>query len=195
MQYFCQMNKALFFLLLTLSACGTKQQQPEQTQSKKEETRFFDVRHYITTDLEDIKKTPYYIYKLDIVNGKKDSTTVTAAEAADFANGFLTPDINDPAIKQYYKENIFQDRTINSFTITYTTTNKDLEIQNLDVLLKEDGSTVKRLFIRKFLNENDTARMEQWSWKPGESFEVNRLITPENKQEISHRTIIVWNEK
>jgi hypothetical protein len=192
MQYFCQMNKAALFLLLTFSACGTKHN-PEDT--KKQESRFFDVKHYITTDLEDIKKTAYYIYKLDIVNGKKDSTTITPTEAADFANGFLSPNINDPTIKQYYQENIFQDQTINSFTISYTTTNKDLEVQNLDVILKEDGETVKRLFIRKFLNENDTARIEQWSWKPGESFEVNRLITPENKQEISHRTIIVWNEK
>jgi hypothetical protein len=188
------MNKALLLLLVFVSSCSSKPKK-EETKTAKEEKKFFDIKHYINSDLEDIKRTPYYIYKLDVVNGKQDSVTITPTEAIAFAQGFLQPDINDPSVKEFYKESIFEDQTINSFTVSYTTTNKELPVQNLDVILKEDGKTVKRLFIRKFYNENDVSRVEQWGWKPGQSFEVNRLITEEDKPEISHRTRIVWNEK
>jgi len=185
------MNKRLVLALLVLSACGGKQKK----ETPKEESRYFDIRHYITTDLNDIKNTPYYIYKIDVVNGKQDSSAIGPAEAIAFAEGFLHPDINNPEIKSSYKENIFEDKTMNTFTISYTSEDKELPIQNVDVILKEDGKTVKRLFIRKFFRNSDTTSMEQWSWKPGQSFEVNRLQTPRNQPEISHRTLIVWNEK
>jgi hypothetical protein len=111
------------------------------------------------------------------------------------ANQFTTPDINDPNLKRHYIENIFHDQTTKTFTISYTTPNKDLEIQNIEILLQEDGQTVKRIFIRKFLNYSDSSGIEQLSWKAAERFQINRLVQRKDEKENSQQTIVVWNEK
>ncbi len=110
------------------------------------------------------------------------------------AKTFLTSDINDPAVKTNYKESVFFDETTNNYTLSYATTNKDLEIQNAEVLLQEDGKKVKRILIRKFVNYADSSVIEQLSWKPGESFRINRSVSNNNNEE-THQILVAWNEQ
>jgi hypothetical protein len=90
---------------------------------------------------------------------------------------------------------IFHDQTTKSFTLNYSTTNKDLEVQNIDVLLEEDGETVKRIFIRKFRSNNDSSSIEQLSWKPNTSFQISRMVRETNDKENNYKTTVVWNDK
>ena len=156
--------------------------------------KFFQVTQYLRSQIAEVNKTPYYIYKLTITNGKKDSSAVDNAVFNVIAAQFLKPDINEADIKKYYKENIFHDQTTKSFTISYSTENKQLEIQNIEVLLQEDGETVKRIFIRKFFTYPDSSVIEQLSWKPDQRFQINRLVQKPNNQETSYQTDVVWNE-
>lgn len=178
-----------------LSACKqSKTDSANAATDKGDTTKFFQVAQFIQSEINEVNKTPYYLYKLDLVGNKKDSTVITPAEFNQLAKQFTNPDINDPALKKSYKENIFHDQTTKSFAISYTATDKELEIQNIEVLLEEDGSTVKRLFIRKFKNNTDSSVIEQLSWKPGHRFQINHLSQKPDKSEVSHQTIVVWKE-
>ncbi|MBA4139392.1 MAG: hypothetical protein H0X70_02645 [Segetibacter sp.] len=182
----------IFFVIL---GCKQKAGSSKPVAQAEDTTHFFQVSQYIKQQIEDVKKTPYYIYRIDIKNGIKDSMPINTPKFTQLASRFTTVDINDPKHKRDYIENIFHDQTTKTFTISYTTLNKDLEIQNIEILLQEDGQTVKRIFIRKFLNYSDNSVIEQLSWKAAESFQINRLVQTKNEKENSQQTMVVWNEK
>ena len=185
----------LIFILYLLYACRPNESRTITNEAPNDTTHFFEVAQYIKTQITEVNKTPYFIYKIDITNGKKDSSTINTSVFNQISAQFLKPDINDKDLKRHYTENIFHDQTTKSFTISYTATDKELEIQNIEVLLQEDGQTVKRLFIRKFFNYPDSSAIEQLSWKPGESFQINRLVQKPGNKENSYLTNVVWNEK
>lgn len=162
---------------------------------KNDTTKFFQVSEFLKKDIAEVNQTPYFIYKITVVNGKRDSVAVNNDVFNRISAQFRTPDINDSKLKKHYTEAIFHDQTTKSFTMSYTTPDKDLEIQNIEVLLREDGETVKRIFMRKFLSYPDSSAIEQLSWKPGQSFQINRLVQKNNNKENSYQTNIVWNEK
>lgn len=191
------MKKVYFFIfiLYLLHACRSNESRTNTSRTTNDTTHFFDVAQYINTEISEVNKTPYFIYKTVITNGKKDSSTINTSVFNQISAQFLKPNILDENLKKHYTENIFHDQTTMSFAISYTATDKELEIQNIEVLLQEDGQTVKRLFIRKFLNYADSSAIEQLSWKPGESFQINRLVQKPGNKESSYQTNVVWNEK
>lgn len=191
------MKNSVSFLIAFFFILGCKQKGSSSKPIKQAEdtTQFFQVSQYIQQQIEDVQKTPYYIYKIDIKNGIKDSMPINTPLFIHLASQFKRSDINDPNLKRHYVENIFHDQTTKTFTISYTTPDKDLEIQNMEILLLEDGQTVKRIFIRKFLNYSDSSVIEQLSWKAAEKFQINRWVQTKDEKENSQQTIVVWNEK
>lgn len=193
------MKKAsIFFLIFPLFyyACKSNARHTTINEAGKNDTaHFFEVAQYIKTQIAEVNTTPYFIYKIDVADGKKDSTAINTSVFNHLSTQFRRPDINDKALKKHFTENIFHDQTTKSFTISYTADDKQLEIQNLEVLLQEDGQTVKRVFIRKFFDYTDSIAIEQLSWKPGESFQINRLVQKPGNKENTCQTKVVWNEK
>jgi len=193
------MNKAGIILLIPFLFYYSCRQHAKHTNAREQvnndTAKFFDVTHYIQSQIADVNKTPYFIYKLTVTNGKKDSVAINTDLFNTISVQFLKPDINDTAFKKRYTESIFHDLTTKSFTISYTSSDKQLEIQNVEVLLQEDGETVKRIFIRKFFNYSDSSAIEQLSWKPGQSFQINRLVQKTDNKEIAYQTNVIWNEK
>jgi hypothetical protein len=191
--------RKVFFLLavygVTVIGCKDKGTGPIQTNAAKDTTHFFQITQFIKHQIEEVKQTPYFIYKVEIKNGNRDSIPVTTPIFTQLAQPFVTTDINNPEIKNDYTENVFYDQTTKTFTISYSTLNKQLEVQNIEVLLQEDGRTVKRVFIRKFYNFSDSSAIEQLSWKTNENFQINRVVQGRGKKENIQQTIVVWNEK
>lgn len=183
---------ALMSLVITVSSCGSK---GNANAEKSDTTKFFQTAFVIQKDIREVNATPYYLYRLDEVNGKKDSTPINTAQFNKIAARFLNPDINDKKLKPFYKESIFEDQTMQGFTVNYSTTNKDLEIHSVDVLLKDDGKTIKNIMIRKFFNYKDSSAIEQLTWKPGEKFQILRSVQKPDNSENNYQTTVVWNQK
>jgi hypothetical protein len=188
--------RVLFLILIVLfvSACKEKSAKTADTGSN-DSTTFFQVSDYIKSQVKEVSTTPYFIYKLTSHGQKKDSITSNNLEVSELSKQFTIPDLNDPAVKKYFAETVFFDETTKTYSISYSTSNKELNLQSVTVLLKEDGKTVKRIFIRKFYNYNDSSAIEQLSWKPNESFQINRLVQHPNNKETSKETNVVWNAK
>jgi hypothetical protein len=193
------MKKTLIFFLAASFTYFSCKQNESTTIAKEDKTNdtthFFQITQFIRSQIDEVNRTPYFIYKVVITNGKKDSAAINNAIFNQVSSQFLKPDINDAAIKKYYKESIFHDQTTKSFTISYTASDRELELQSVDVLLQEDGQTVKRVFMRKFFSYPDSTAIEQLSWKPNESFQVNRLVQKPDNKETTYETTVVWNEK
>lgn len=189
--------RLLNFLAISIIFLGCKEGPGEKSEiNTKDTTEFFQVSQYIQSQVDDVLKTPYFIYEKNTYNNKEDSFAITSQQFEKIAQKFLTPDINDPKLKKEYIETAFLDQTTKTYTLNYTTKNRDLEIQNIDVLLKDDASTIKRIFIRKFFNyNNDSSAIEQLDWVPNEQFQVSRLVQEPGLPERETRTTVAWNVK
>lgn len=181
--------RKLVTVSVILAMLGCKDKDPN------ENIIFFQVKQYVQQQLEDIHKTPYYIYKIETVNGQRDSLPLPVDSIDKYAQGFIDADINDPETKKHYTESIFHDQTTKSFSLSYATPNKEQEVQSINVLYKEDGETVKRIFIRRYMHRKDSAILEQLSWRPDENFEINRVINLPGRPEQTWHTLVVWNKK
>lgn len=190
------MNKVIACTIVASTifiACGQQPKQPVQAQiTSSDTTLYFQVAQFIKGEIAEVNRTPFFIYKISGVNNQRDSTPINTAQFTVLAQSFLSPDISQPPLKNQYSESVFFDETTNNYAISYTTSNKELEVQNVEVLLNEDGETVKRVFIRKFYNYADSSAIEQLSWKTGENFQINRLVQGSSNKEKSYRTQVVW---
>jgi hypothetical protein len=67
-------------------------------------------------------------------------------------------------------------------------------IQNIDILLDENTSIVKRVFVRTEINHNDTSIIEQCNWKADKSFQINRVSKTPSGYVSNEFNYINWND-
>ena len=181
-------------IMLFLVCCKPKPGVPIQS-SNTDTVQFYQISQFVTTQVNDVKKTPYFIFKKTNINGRIDSGQIDNNQFEKLARQFEEPDISEVPLKKEYVESVFFDQTTKTYTLNYSTRNKELEVQNIDVLLNADGSTLKRIFIRKFFTYNrDSSAIEQLSWKPNEQFQISRVVQIPGQKEMMYQSTIVWNE-
>ena len=192
------MKKAIIpFVVIGIVFLACKGKSNQSLKDNKVDTsHFFQIAVIFQKDLKEIDATPYFIYKIEKIGDKKDSTAINTAILKQMAQQFFKPDISSDDLKPKYKESIFEDKTTGSITINYSTLDKELEVQTVDIIMKKDGETVKNIFIRKFFNYGtDSSAIEQLSWKPGERFQIVRSVQKKDNTETNYQTLVVWNEK
>ncbi len=178
--------KKLIYTLLTFSIAFMACKSNLQPESKEKiALKYYDTKGFFISEIEHLKNTPYFIYKIiSKQNGTTDSSIVNFENFEKEAAPFLAVDITQD--KTNYTESTFKDLSTKSVNINYTANNKALPIQNIDILLADDSYTVKRIFIKKVTDTTVT----QLSWKANKSFTIinttNNLTTTE---------FVNWNDK
>src|SRR6058998_1772004 len=112
MSYFCTMKKSyqsFLVLMLIIVSCKHKGGSSGQANAGDDSTHFFQVSQYINSQIAEVNKTPYFIYKINIINGNKDSVAINTPQFIQLAQPFLKPDISSAELKKNYAENIFHD--------------------------------------------------------------------------------------
>lgn len=190
---------SIICIIIALFSCNEKQRGNAGSsptikgEKANDTTKYFEVSQFIKAQINEVNRTPYFIYKLTASKKARDSTAIDNTQFNLLARQFLEPDINDPSLKKYYTENIFFDETTKTYNFSYTTLNKELELQSVDVLLDEDGKTVKRIFLRKFRDFSDSSAIEQLNWKPNDRFQlIRRVQTASDTTEAFTETVVVW---
>ncbi|RFM26591.1 hypothetical protein DXN05_18620 [Deminuibacter soli] len=176
---------------LLVSACKQHAAPPPNTYNN-DTVAFFPVQDYLRAQIKSIDSVPYFMYRLTVTDDKKDSATITREQFNEATQVFTRFNIAEPAIKKYYSESVFGDQSTNSYTISYTTNNKDLPVQRIDVLLKPEDQKVKRIFITTMENRNDSSIVTRLGWKQNESCTINTSISHKGKNSNT-QTTLVWN--
>jgi hypothetical protein len=190
MKYFLPFVLCLFLFI----GCKDKQASSADRIIDNDTVHYFQLKEFFESELSDIAKTPYFIYKITAEGAKEDSVSISVTDLIALAKPFLQPDINDKAIKKYYQESVFHDQTIKTYTISYTATKNTLELQSADIIFQEDAKTVTRIFIRKFFEKDGKRIREQLTWKPNQSFQIiHSEQTADSPVEQTAQTLVVWN--
>lgn len=185
----------LLLISITFVQCKQKHTKTIDT-SVSDSTKFFPVTDFIQTDINDVLQTPYFIYKLtEHKSGGRDSAVVSREEFKILANQFLQKNIATPELKPFYRETVFHDLSTKSFTITYSTLNHEPDVQQVLILLNDSTNKLSRIFIFCSSNKNDSSVTEQFNWKAGRSFQINRFIKRKDGSEYEEHNTVVWNDK
>jgi hypothetical protein len=136
-------------------------------------TSFYSIASYINTQLKyfDSMGVTYSVVRSE--GAKKDSITTQLAAIRPMIQSFMDADISDSIHKKNYQESVFRDAGTASLNINYTPTDTLAPIKNIDILMDEQASLVKRIFIRKQQLTRDTTNTEQLSWKTNEGFTIS----------------------
>ena len=146
-------------------------------------TSFYPIAAYFNNQLKhfDSLDARYSIVTTD--GTIKDSIIADGASIRTLVHSFIESDISDSIQKKNYKESVFRDAGTSSFNINYTPLNTLVPVRNIDILMDEQTSLIKRIFIRKQYLVADTTVTEQLSWKTNEGF--SKSTSKETKAGLS----------
>lgn len=155
---------------MMLTACSHANKKTEKTIVATDTTSFYPIASYIQSQLKyfDSMHVGYSVVTTE--GAEKDSSTNQVTQVMHIIQSFINADISDSIQKKNYKESVFRDAGTASFNINYTPINTLVAIRNIDVLIDEQTSVVKRIFVRKQYLNKDTTCTEQLSWKTNEGF-------------------------
>lgn len=158
------------FVCMMLTACSHTNKKTEEAIVATDTTSFYPIASYIQNQLKyfDSMNVGYSVVTTE--GAEKDSSTNQVTQVMHIIQSFINADISDSIQKKNYKESVFRDAGTASFNINYTPINTLVAIRNIDVLIDEQTSVVKRIFVRKQYLNKDTTCTEQLSWKTNEGF-------------------------
>jgi hypothetical protein len=111
---------------------------------------------FIKSQIADVDSTPYALIKIEFLNGKQTDSSLTDKQTFDqLANAFIQNDVNDNAIRKFYREESFQDLTLNVVTFSISATNNNLPLQQADVLLNPETQKIKTIILKKNRESGD----------------------------------------
>ena len=183
--------------IITISCKNNKENKATETTTPTntvDTSHFFDTKSFFQTEIKDVTTTPYFMYIITTRDEKKkDSSHLTTTEFVRLAQEFLAQDITQKELKPSYKEDVFRDLSTKSITFSYSTKNKDLDVQNIDVLLDEESNKVKFIFIRSQKISKDSTIITQLNWKRAKNFLINRAVLKSDGTKYSTQQFVSWD--
>lgn len=185
----------IFYACFGLISCrNTKKQRPGDKQAA-DSTVFYPINDYIRQQVKLVDSIPYYVYRVLVVNGKKDSTTISRPVFDSLAQLFIVPELEESSLRKNFSESVYVDESTNSVTLTYTPKDSNLIVQNAMVLLDTTSQNIKWAFINTLQNKGDSTIIQKIGWKGGESSYLNRSVSYADGKRNEMQLNVVWNEK
>ena len=163
----------VYILWVMMAAACSDTKEKTTTIVSADTTSYYSIASYINSQLKyfDSVGATYNVVTLE--GTQKDSITAQLAAIRPMIQSFLDADISDSIQKKNYQESVFRDAGTASLNINYTPMDTSTSIKNIDILMDEQTSLVKRIFIRKQQLTSDTTNTEQLSWKTNEGFTIS----------------------
>ena len=120
-----------------------------------------------------------------------DSSVISKEQFNKLVYHFIEHDIADSALKIYYKQSVFMDETTASITFSYTSTDKALPIQSVDVLVDTLRQEVKGYLFHLNLSR---VRIQLWRSLVGKTEKVfhQQHQNPQNGKNENSFILVKW---
>lgn len=165
----------LVALAVVVAAAACRQPKKNNTQEQKVGAEIFPVTNFIEGQIHLVDSFQLPTLKYTTVNNRTDSSLISLDEFKQLARDFFRPDINDPQISKFYKEASFADQSIKGVTFTYSTDDKDLAIQRVDVVVTPSpvmNDKVRSIYMEKQHVSGDTAVYKKLYWRADKNFQI-----------------------
>jgi hypothetical protein len=186
---------------LCCSACANHRQSPalhqQDSLSSQDSAKnaFFPIADYLETEIMRVDSIPRAMMKYTTRGGKTDSGYIRLSEFNTLALQFLLPEFKDGSFEKNYTESSFMDKTTQSVTFTYSTADKDLPLQRVDVRANPTGTDnqVRSVYLEKSRVSGDSVILQKMYWQGGRNFQVVSLIRIKGRPPIQQLLKVVWD--
>ena len=173
---------------MSFPACKSKDAQKKEA--------FFPVLSFVRSQVAHVDTSFYQITKLTSVDSTWDTAYIKREEFRNYAVDFLQlPDLADKQFAAEYDESKFFDASLNRVIITYTSKNKELEIQREEVMIEpnsETGDKVRNIIVDKFINTKDSSVTKRMLWNVDESFQVTTIVQKKGGEDATATMKVRW---
>jgi len=190
------MKKLIYFVIIIALSCNNKVEPQRDKNQALQKVEIFPVESFFAGQIHLVDSLQLPVFKYITHDNKTDSVLISLNEFKILANEFMEPDITRLSLSRYYKETGFADQSIPSVTLNYSTTNKDLEIQRIDVIINPNpvlNDKVKSIYIEKITNSKDASILKKLYWKANKHFQIITFTQSGNQQAAISRLKVVWD--
>jgi hypothetical protein len=106
----------------------------------------------------------------------------------------MTPDISSPELKSQYEEHSFIDATLGTITLTYTATNDTLPVRKADILLDQENTGVRTIYIEKNIPGADSSVIKKMLWIANRNCQITTLVQKKGQPENIILERYVWDD-
>lgn len=183
---------AIFIIsFFSLAACKNKKKN-ENAES------FFPVLSFLQSQVRGIDTSLYRIVRLEKQDGQSNTTYISRNDFRSVAAPFLNlPDISAGDLKDDYEESKIFEQASNQVILTYTTNEKDNEIQREDVILgpgTNEFDKVETIIIHQMKNAGDSTVIRNMVWYVDKRFTIVTKTQKANGPEKVNTVEVVWND-
>jgi hypothetical protein len=186
---------------LLCGACAHHPQQPSPqptdtlpSQADTAGHSYFPVAEILESEIGQVDSMPVAIRKFVIANGRTDSGYIKPAEFDALAMQFLVPEFRNGRFEKDFTESSFIDNATQAATFTYSTTDKDLSLQRVDVIAIPKGTVhqVKSIYLERNRVSGDSSILDKMYWRAGKRFQVLSLINVKGRAPAERQLIVSW---
>jgi hypothetical protein len=185
---------------LLFCACGHSPQPsspPTDTLSRPDsaEQTFFPVAGVLESEIRQIDTTPVAIRKYITGNGHTDSGFVKPAEFHALAMQFVVPEFRNGQFEKSFTETSFIDNATRDATFTYSTTDKDLPLQRVDIVTVPHGQEhqMQSIYIERNRISGDSSILDKMFWRAGREFQLVSLISIKGAPPVQRKLVVSWS--
>jgi hypothetical protein len=153
----------LCFCFIAIMGCNNGNTTAIQTPvATKDTVSFFPVTAYLKGQIAAISQAHKNPVMYLTIADKTDSVWLKMEDLPASFSEFLQPEIDSTNLVNFYTEKRFLDRSINAYTFTYEKKSNLPDSMNLkkwDVYVNPASSTVKRVYLVKEINKNETLQL------------------------------------
>jgi hypothetical protein len=189
--------------VLSLSAAACHQKDPSASSSTGKESiepakkTFFPVADYLNGEIGYVDSTPLAITKYNMEGKKTDSSFISPQIFHQLAQEFLPSELDTTFFNKEYKESSFMDETTKSLNFTYSTDNKSLVLQRVDVrATRADNGTdkISSIYEEKKEDRNDTLVIKKMYWQAKKQFQVVTMTSTHGQKALIRQLKVVWDQ-
>jgi len=156
---------------------------------------FFPVAEYLESEILHIDSFPEALRKFTTRDGRTDTAYIQVPEFNALALQFLAPAFSDGSFQRKYTESSFMDRSTETITFTYSTTDKDLPLQRVDVVTISDNGVnkVRSVYLENSRVAGDSTIFQKLFWQTGHQLQTISLIKVKGQPPVQQQVKVVWD--
>jgi hypothetical protein len=200
--------KKIFFsaiIIVVLKGCASNDtaatslpsQQDSVVANDIKKDSFFPVTSFIKGQMILLDSLPVTPLHTVTINHKTDSVWLKKAELIRLLADFISPEIKETNLINYFKETSFNDLTLNSVTMTYdpvTVLPDSLSLRHWDVYINPESGNVEKVYIVRQLKKREGLITQQLTWKTNKWAQITTLLNkPNDSTQLLKEEKFIWN--
>jgi hypothetical protein len=158
---------------------------------------FFPVADFIKGEINYVDSLPVGIKKYTTKDNTTDSGYIRLDEFHRLAREFESPELSGTQFEKKFKETSFYDKSTNTATFLYTSTDTANTVQRVDVVTAKGDiyDEVRSIYLEKNSSDGKKSMTKKMYWKPKRNFQIITLTNTNAKKPENELIKVVWDNR